>query len=120
MDTKNGYPSCQISFCVKRDELGRYMENSLMLNIRCDSPDECFRAYQNMRAKLEAPGQTAVSAPPADGNEKIIIPDLDKQCPECGNRMLLRTAKRGNHAGERFWGCSQYRLGCLHTEAAAG
>ncbi len=29
-------------------------------------------------------------------------------CPVCGNRMLLRTARRGDRAGERFWGCSGF------------
>jgi DNA-binding helix-hairpin-helix protein with protein kinase domain len=29
-------------------------------------------------------------------------------CPRCGSRMLRRTARRGNHAGRQFWGCSRY------------
>ena len=119
MESNKSFPSCQISFCVKRDELGRYREDSLMLNLRGDDPDACYRTYQAMRARMEAPGQTVVSAP-ADENEKIIIPDLDKQCPECGGRMLLRTAKRGSGTGSKFFGCSRYALGCLHTEAVAG
>jgi restriction system protein len=30
------------------------------------------------------------------------------RCPRCGSSMVLRTAKRGTHAGEQFWGCSTY------------
>ncbi|MBZ0278330.1 MAG: topoisomerase DNA-binding C4 zinc finger domain-containing protein, partial [Anaerolineae bacterium] len=30
------------------------------------------------------------------------------QCPKCGSVMLLRTAKSGANAGNRFWGCSNY------------
>src|SRR5574337_3336 len=29
-------------------------------------------------------------------------------CPQCGAVMVLRTAQRGAHAGERFWGCSRF------------
>jgi ssDNA-binding Zn-finger/Zn-ribbon topoisomerase 1 len=34
--------------------------------------------------------------------------DDDRPCPKCGSRMVLRTAKRGARAGERFWGCERY------------
>lgn len=30
------------------------------------------------------------------------------QCPVCGSRMVLRRARRGEHAGSDFWGCSRY------------
>lgn len=29
-------------------------------------------------------------------------------CPRCGVPMVQRTAKRGPHAGEAFWGCPNY------------
>jgi four helix bundle suffix protein len=29
-------------------------------------------------------------------------------CPACGQRMVLRTARKGAHAGSRFWGCAGY------------
>ncbi len=36
----------------------------------------------------------------------------DKQnaviCSDCGAKMVLRTAKKGQAAGEKFWGCSAY------------
>ena len=31
-----------------------------------------------------------------------------KTCHKCGNAMVLRTAKKGQHAGTKFWGCSQF------------
>lgn len=30
------------------------------------------------------------------------------RCPKCGGEMVLRTAKTGANAGNRFWGCSNY------------
>jgi predicted RNA-binding Zn-ribbon protein involved in translation (DUF1610 family) len=29
-------------------------------------------------------------------------------CPKCGSEMILRTAKSGANAGNKFWGCSKY------------
>ncbi len=29
-------------------------------------------------------------------------------CPSCGVEMVLRTAKKGPNAGEKFWGCSNF------------
>lgn len=31
-----------------------------------------------------------------------------KNCPSCGNPMIVRTARRGPKPGSRFWGCSNY------------
>jgi len=31
-----------------------------------------------------------------------------RACPKCGSPMILRTVKRGQRAGRRFWGCSRY------------
>lgn len=30
------------------------------------------------------------------------------KCPQCGEPMVLRTAKKGNNAGSKFWGCSNF------------
>jgi len=35
-------------------------------------------------------------------------------CPKCGAPMVLRTAQRGSHAGQQFWGCSRFP-GCRAT-----
>ena len=32
----------------------------------------------------------------------------ERQCPKCGDAMILRTVKRGRNAGGQFWGCSSY------------
>ncbi len=30
------------------------------------------------------------------------------RCPKCNSEMTLRTVKKGEHAGKRFWGCTSY------------
>ncbi len=32
----------------------------------------------------------------------------DSICPICGSKMVLKTAKKGINAGEKFWGCSAF------------
>jgi len=29
-------------------------------------------------------------------------------CPKCGKKMVLRTARQGENAGKKFWGCSNF------------
>ena len=29
-------------------------------------------------------------------------------CPKCGNKLVLRIAKKGSNAGNQFYGCSSY------------
>ena len=36
------------------------------------------------------------------------LPKLAPCCPLCEKPMALRTAKRGTHSGEEFWGCSDF------------
>ena len=41
-----------------------------------------------------------------------LVPSMDipqaRTCPRCGSTLVLREAKRGRHAGRKFWGCSGY------------
>lgn len=39
-----------------------------------------------------------------------VVPVLESTvvCPKCGAAMVLRTAKKGEHAGKQFWGCSAF------------
>lgn len=64
-------------------------------------PSQSFAATQPMG--LEA----ATSPPPAaSGNA----------CPVCGAAMVLRQARTGSHAGQSFWGCTEFaRTRCRGT-----
>lgn len=41
---------------------------------------------------------------------KNIVADKEnsKSCPKCGSSMILREAKQGQNAGNKFWGCSNF------------
>jgi restriction system protein len=51
--------------------------------------------------------RAAAASEPPEANPKT-------SCPQCGTEMVLRTAQRGAHTGERFWGCSRFP-GCRAT-----
>lgn len=38
----------------------------------------------------------------------IKVESNDILCPFCGNSMVIRTAKKGNRTGDKFWGCSAF------------
>lgn len=40
-------------------------------------------------------------------NEEVKVED-NLVCSECGGKLVLRTAKKGSHAGEHFYGCSKF------------
>lgn len=46
-------------------------------------------------------------------------PNAYQCCPKCGNRMVIRSARRGTRAGHRFWACSAYPK-CKYTQQYLG
>lgn len=42
-------------------------------------------------------------------------PAASRQCPKCGNELVIRMAKRGQPIGKEFWGCSSFPK-CRHSE----
>ncbi len=61
--------------------------------------------------KAPVPPTTTQSAASAARDETVYT------CPLCGGRMVLRTAKRGAHAGSSFYGCARYPA-CKGTRPA--
>lgn len=47
-----------------------------------------------------------------EAGTNIVKPDLNLKdeliCPRCGNKLILRTAKKGVNAGKQFYGCSGF------------
>jgi restriction system protein len=37
-----------------------------------------------------------------------VVTETKPACPRCGTAMIQRTAKKGQFAGQRFWGCGRY------------
>lgn len=69
---------------------------------------------------LESKGDTslqhrkaAIQTKPTGANE-VSGAKAETMCPKCGNPMVLRMAKKGNRAGQEFWGCSTFPV-CRST-----
>lgn len=45
--------------------------------------------------------------------------DSESICPRCGGHLVLRTANKGKHIGQRFYGCSNYPR-CRYTSTIDG
>ena len=83
-------------------------------NIQLIDAPKLHALLQRARSSLAAESlphstDTATSAPPIETSSP---PD----CPKCGKPMTRRTARRGNKAGNAFWGCSGYPK-CRDTRA---
>ena len=56
-------------------------------------------------------------AAPDQKNEENSAEQSDKRiCPRCKAELVLRTAKKGEHAGEQFYGCSRFPK-CRYKES---
>jgi len=64
-----------------------------------------------------SPPVQAVVVPPAPVASPVAADPVEPVCPTCGVPMVLRTAKRGPHQGNRFYGCANYPS-CRQTKPA--
>ena len=55
--------------------------------------------------KAPSPPVTTAIVPPITASTTS---QSQKQCPKCGGTMILRTARKGQNAGNQFWGCTTY------------
>ncbi|OOY20474.1 hypothetical protein BMI86_07995 [Thioclava sp. DLFJ5-1] len=56
--------------------------------------------------KYKAVGAASTAAPTAQSSP--VRSTTTPTCPNCGSRMVKRTARRGRNRGGQFWGCSRY------------
>lgn len=77
------YPYTQVSDSVKEEHI-----NAIEQNYKYESEKE----FDNRDSFLERVEDS--------------IPD--NVCPRCGGELILRTAKKGENAGNKFYGCSNY------------
>ena len=54
------------------------------------------------------PGATSADTPERIAESRASTGTTEPNCPKCGSKMVLRTARSGNNAGGQFWGCSAF------------
>lgn len=77
------------------------MEEVMYFYVKCSIPNQSdySKKYEAMLEECSLLNPTSkVDEPMSD--EKI--------CPRCGSAMVFRTAKKGVHSGDQFWGCSNF------------
>jgi ATP-dependent DNA helicase RecQ len=79
------------------------------------------RKDAGFRWSLVSMGSTPAPAPTEPTPVRASGPGADDapECPECGQSMLVRTAKNGRNAGNQFWGCSGFPA-CRGTRSFGG
>lgn len=75
------------------------------------SAEEC-RRIADFLVRHHYPRETTAQTR-APAKQEALLPPLpaansERICPRCGSPMALRTAKKGDNAGNSFWGCSTY------------
>lgn len=65
-----------------------------------DQLDSFMRAMTAATAVGKESSDSAAEAP--------VAPGLPTECPRCGGKLVLRTAKKGDRAGRQFLGCENY------------
>ncbi len=70
---------------------------------------------EKMIAEIQTnpPGNANLPIGPTESSASTTTPN----CPRCGNAMVMRTARKGRGAGEKFWGCNAYPA-CRGTRQA--
>lgn len=60
------------------------------------------------QSELKAKLSLYISGTQIKNEQPEQVQDSSPRCPKCGSEMVLRTAKRGDNQGGKFWGCSKY------------
>jgi hypothetical protein len=88
--------SKELSSSVK--EMREIGEKYLSMNQE-ERPDY-IEKYEELVKELSAEQKEEVSEPQETSEELI--------CPRCGSKLVLRTVKKGDNAGNQFYGCSSF------------
>lgn len=51
---------------------------------------------------------TVSDKPCTESETEAKINTADKTCPCCGGNLILRTARKGERSGQKFYGCSNF------------
>lgn len=60
------------------------------------------------RMPVQTKPQTPISSTSRPTSPIPLQTSRTPSCPKCGASMVRRTARKGVHAGNKFWGCSRY------------
>jgi len=62
--------------------------------------------YPLLQARPKKPAAQTAKISPAPTPPPLPLPE--HRCPRCGSPLVQRTARKGTHVGDQFWGCSAF------------
>ena len=109
------WKSRRVGVAVVRELLGSIAaagaEKGIVVTSGSFTPDASKLAWQNDIELIDGQQLTKLldKGSEANGTETdLAVSQAVVECPVCQSSMTKRTAKRGAHAGEQFWGCSRF------------
>lgn len=77
-----------------------------ILDKNIEERKDYFVKFEEMLKELEAQDNLVETNQDNKSSEEYMSPKLI--CPKCGSELVLRTARNGANAGQKFYGCSGY------------
>ncbi len=77
----------------------KFGENMLARNN--EERKDYFVKYRKWKAEIDKEDSY-------DSTTDMNVSSQERMCPRCGKRLILRTASKGEHTGEQFWGCESF------------
>ncbi|MBR1591871.1 MAG: NERD domain-containing protein [Ruminococcus sp.] len=93
------------TFIVKRDGLTAAMDNVMRNNEDFISDSEINSIFSQLKPLTKV--KKSVKKAHVENINRKYNSD-SPECPLCGSKLVLRTASKGSHKGEKFYGCSAY------------
>jgi predicted RNA-binding Zn-ribbon protein involved in translation (DUF1610 family) len=78
-------------------------ERVLAMNVQ--ERTDYLKKFEDLATEIKS---EEVSAKASKEETLITKPAEKLLCPRCGGQLILRTAKKGDNAGNQFYGCSNF------------
>ena len=76
----------------------------MIARVRRDGLERVYEAHATRQQQEPLAGEVRELEPHGIDSEHLDAPN----CPRCGGNLVVRTARKGKHAGWRFWGCETF------------
>lgn len=77
------------------------------LNSNVEDRPEYIEKFEELVKEVGDP-QNIPLEPAVESENTAASSEVDMKCPRCGSPLVLRTAKKGDNAGNQFYGCSAF------------
>lgn len=105
------YSYTQVSESVKQehiDNINNHLNKSAVELTVPDTNEENIEQNNEIDINSEIINDETIEKNEIEENIKEETKNSTQICPNCGSKLVLRKAKFGEHAGESFYGCSNY------------